>query len=196
MSSKWDKKYLNSVSPNEPCAVLSDNLHLLPANGSSMDVACGLGGNALLLAQLGLESYACDSSAVALEKLGVFAQQQKLRVNCELKDFEVGELSGGVFELKFDVIVVSHYLYRPLMPWLVEGLNVGGLLFFQTFSQNKLSDSGPGNPEYLLQPQELLSEFAELDLRYYKDDDRAGVDSPDGSGVDRDRVYYVGQKKG
>ena len=82
------------------------------------------------------------------------------------------------------------------MPWLVEGLNVGGLLFFQTFSQNKLSDSGPGNPEYLLQPQELLSEFAELDLRYYKDDDRAGVDSPDGSGVDRDRVYYVGQKKG
>lgn len=196
MSSKWDKKYLNSVSPNEPCAVLSDNLHLLPANGSSMDVACGLGGNALLLAQLGLESYACDSSAVALEKLGGFAQQQKLRVNCELKDFEVGELSGGVFELKFDVIVVSHYLYRPLMPWLVEGLNVGGLLFFQTFSQNKLSDSGPGNPEYLLQPQELLSEFAELDLRYYKDDDRAGVDSPDGSGVDRDRVYYVGQKKG
>lgn len=196
MSSKWDKKYLNSVSPNEPCAVLSDNLHLLPANGSSMDVACGLGGNALLLAQLGFESYACDSSAVALEKLGGFAQQQKLRVNCELKDFEVGELSGGVFELKFDVIVVSHYLYRPLMPWLVEGLNVGGLLFFQTFSQNKLSDSGPGNPEYLLQPQELLSEFAELDLRYYKDDDRAGVDSPDGSGVDRDRVYYVGQKKG
>jgi len=46
---------------------LTQNQHLLPSQGTALDLACGQGGNSQLLAKAGLDVLAWDSSAVAIE---------------------------------------------------------------------------------------------------------------------------------
>ena len=48
----------------------------------------------------------------------------------------------------FDVIVVSHFLDRRLAPAIAWALRPGGLLFYQTFAREAVTDQGPSNPEF------------------------------------------------
>ena len=67
---KWDNNYRGStVDFPRPCHVLDEYGYLLPASGNALDIACGLGGNALLLAAAGLNTTAVDISEVAIDKL-------------------------------------------------------------------------------------------------------------------------------
>lgn len=50
----------------QPSQVLLDNSHLLPASGRALDLACGLGANALYLAKRGMTTSAWDLSPVQL----------------------------------------------------------------------------------------------------------------------------------
>jgi len=194
MSSRWDNKYRSATAPGEACALLQANRHLLPNVGKSMDIACGLGGNALLLAEAGLQSYACDASSVALEKLQGFANAKDLTVHGQLRDFEDGEPGSLAFNDGFDVIVVSFYLYRPLLLSLVKALNPRGLLFYQTFSQAKRSQRGPSNPDFLLKPGELLSTFDDLDVIEYQDANwQDGVGQQSATHIDSDVIYFIGR---
>lgn len=183
---KWDKRYLSSTTCGEPCWLLEQFQHLLPASGRALDLACGLGGNAMLLARHDLETHAWDFSSIALRKLQSFATQQQFQIDTDLRDLERQPPPAN----SFDVIVVSHYLYRPLFPALVAALRPGGLVFYQTWHQQKRSDHGPSNPDYLLAPGELLEQFSALQTVYYREDGRHG--SPQ-EGL-RDLSYYVGCK--
>lgn len=184
--SKWDRRYHDSQSPGQCCWVLQNNLHLLPESGVGLDLACGLGANALTLAQNGLESHGWDSSAVALAKLQDFAKSDSLPVNTLLRDVEQAPPQAN----SFDVIVVSQFLYRPIFPALLDALKPGGLLFYQTFHQHKLSTEGPSSPDYLLAANELLTLLAPLQLLFYRED--AGVGNQT-QGL-RDCSYYVGRR--
>ena len=53
-----------------PAAVLTEFDHLLPAGGDALDVACGLGGNALHLARCGLSTRAWDNATTAMPQDG------------------------------------------------------------------------------------------------------------------------------
>ena len=55
---EWNLRYQAATDWPTPCQVLADNVHLLPTTGIALDLACGLGANALLLAQHGLTTYA------------------------------------------------------------------------------------------------------------------------------------------
>ena len=55
---KWNNRYAAVHVPNQVIDVLELNLHLLPAQGKSLDLACGLGGNALRMAELGFDRHA------------------------------------------------------------------------------------------------------------------------------------------
>jgi tellurite methyltransferase len=50
LRAKWDARYRERDRIPSPALVLSENLHLLPGSGAALDLACGLGENALLLA--------------------------------------------------------------------------------------------------------------------------------------------------
>lgn len=167
---KWDQRFRSATEPNTPAHVLSANTHLLPANGRALEIACGLGGNALLLAEHGLGVEALDVSPVALAKLKGFAEQRGLQIDARQADLEAGELIAQ----HYDVIVCSHYLYRPLCAALQNALNEGGLLFYQTFTRDKLEPVGPSREDYLLQRNELTKLFAGLDVIYYREDGRHG----------------------
>ncbi len=57
---------------------------------------------------------------------------------------------------RFSAVVVTNYLWRPLLPVLVESLSPGGALIYETFARGNERFGRPSNPEYLLQPGELL----------------------------------------
>lgn len=187
LQKKWDRRYRQS-STDEPVAarVLRENRHLLPAVGDALDLACGRGGNALLLAEAGLRVQAWDISPVAVEALQTRAIAERLALQAEVRDV----LIKPPPPTSFDVIVVSHFLERTLAESLCEALRPGGLLFYQTFVRDKVDPRGPSKPEYLLAENELLSLFAALRLRVYREEGRLG-DTTQGL---RNEALYVGQK--
>ncbi|MFT5575595.1 MAG: tellurite methyltransferase, partial [Bermanella sp.] len=130
---RWDTKYAAAVcvSSTAACEVLRSNLHLLPAQGRALDLACGLGANALLLAEQGLRVTARDISSVGLSTLERSAKASGLAIVSEQRDIEHNGVGGG----QFDVICVSRYLHRPLCAAISRALNPGGLLFYQTFCE-------------------------------------------------------------
>ena len=185
-SNKWDARYQAKTDPGEACWVLRNNLHLLPTVGRSLDLACGLGANSLCLAEHKLDSHAWDASSVALEKLTTFAAQRALTVTTLQRDIEQQPPEHN----SFDVIVVSQFLYRPMMKDLISALKPDGLLFYQTFTQQKLSSSGPNNEAFLLAPNELLTLLQPLQLVFYREDSHNGDPT---LGL-RDCSYYIGKK--
>ena len=183
---KWDNHYAQA-HVGAPARVLSENAYLLPESGEALEVACGMGGNAVFLAQHGLDVHAWDISQVAVKKLQEYALSEKLTLIAEVRD----SVQDAPAENSFDVIVVSHFLDRTLMPLLINALKPDGLLFYQTFSKLKVDDSGPSNPDFLLGDNELLSLCAPLRTVVYREEQRIG----DVSKGYRNLVNYVGQKK-
>ncbi|MDE2088953.1 MAG: methyltransferase domain-containing protein [Gammaproteobacteria bacterium] len=167
----WDERYRAAPAVAVAAArVLVENRHLLPASGAALDLACGLGGNALLLAAAGLETHAWDSSPVAIEKLHELARERGLRVDAEVRDVVRDPPQAN----RFDVIVVSRFLERDLAPRLIEALRPGGLLYYQTHARVRVDDRGPRNDAYRLADGELLALFAPLQLVVYREEGRIG----------------------
>ena len=54
-------------------------------------------------------------------------------------------------------MVVTNYLYRPLVPSLIDALAVGGVLIYETFAMGNERFGRPKNPKFLLRPGELLA---------------------------------------
>jgi hypothetical protein len=67
---------------------------------------------------------------------------------------------------RFDVVIVTNYLHRPLFESILDAVAVGGLLIYETFAQGNARFGRPSNPDYLLKKGELLrnmpSEFEVL----------------------------------
>lgn len=149
---------------------------LIPAGGRVLDLACGGGRHARLLAGMGYRVEAVDRDADALANLVGVAG-----VTTRCTDLENGP--WPYYADVFDGIVVSRYLWRPLFPQIFNALGEGGVLIYETFmegqqfivpprSQTQLAaprgvDVGlgrpgtdcvgkPSNPAYLLRPGELL----------------------------------------
>lgn len=171
MAPDWEARYRGrSVADAEPAAVLADNAHLLPEGGGALDVACGLGGNAVFLARAGLETVAWDSSPAAVDKLGAWARENRLPLTAEVRDVMAAPPEPECF----DVIAVSRFLERELAPALIGALRPGGVLFYQTFTRTRVSDRGPGSDRFRLGDNELLTLFAPLRVLAYREEGRVG----------------------
>ena len=184
---KWQQRYL-AAEANAPQAaqVLQQNAFLLPKLGRALDMACGRGGNALLLAAHGLETHAWDFAPAAIEALQQQAATQNLTIQGEVRDV----LAEPPPPASFDVISVSYYLERALAPALSAALRPGGLLFYETFSRDAVSDGGPSNPAFRLAPNELLQLFGDLRVISYRELSTLG-DTREG---ERDVAMLVAQK--
>jgi tellurite methyltransferase len=188
-SAKWDSRYLaaDDTAP-QPAYVLQAFAHLLPSSGTALDLACGLGGNALFLAERGLTVAAWDLSAVAIARLSEAARQRGLAITAEVHDVVAAPPAAA----SFDVIVVSRFLERSLCPALIAALKPGGLLFYQTWLRERTSSQGPSNPHFLLDSNELLRLFAPLTLRAYREEGCVG-DAQQGF---RNEALLVAQRSG
>ena len=183
---KWDSLY-RTAERGAPARVLEENVHLLPVQGRALEVACGLGANAIRLAQHGLEVEAWDTSAVAVERVRRYGTEQGLALRGEVRDVLRHPPPADCY----DVIVVTHFLDRELMPLLIEALRADGLLFFQTFTHRRCDDTGPRNPAYRLYDNELLHLCGGLRIVVYREEGVVG-DTTQGF---RNQAYLVGQKR-
>ncbi|MCH9699595.1 MAG: methyltransferase domain-containing protein [Gammaproteobacteria bacterium] len=165
---KWDNIYQRHADRQvsaQPAHVLTEFSYLLPETGKSLDLACGRGGNALFLAEKGFDSHAWDISRIVLDQLNTQAEQLQLNVSTRCIDIESAQLPSTCF----DVIVVSYFLNRSICEQIASMLKSGGLLFYQTFTVDN-QGQGPGNPDYLLERNELLVLFRQLQLIAYQED--------------------------
>ena len=69
----------------------------------------------------------------------------------------------------FDVVVVTNYLWRPLLPKIVGAVAPGGVLLYETFAAGNESVGKPSRPDFLLAPGELLAACAGLRVVAYED---------------------------
>lgn len=122
---------------------------LIPHGGTVLDLACGRGRHARLLAAMGYRVEAVDQDATALASLSSVAG-----ITARMADLETGAWSCGTG--RFDGIVVTHYLFRPLFGALIDALKPGGVLIYETFMAGNEAFGKPSNPEFLLQAGELL----------------------------------------
>jgi SAM-dependent methyltransferase len=122
---------------------------LIPAGGEVLDLACGAGRHARLLAGLHYRVEAVDGDEQLLAGLAGVAGIATRRA----------DLEGGpwpYYGRQFEGIVVTNYLWRPLLPSLMASLAEGGVLIYETFMAGNERFGRPSNPQFLLRPGELL----------------------------------------
>ncbi|MBU3593902.1 SAM-dependent methyltransferase [Polynucleobacter sp. 71A-WALBACH] len=117
--------------------------------GRVLDLACGAGRHAALLASLGHTILAVDRDISGVELLqGTSFQTREL--DLEGSDWPLlGQLFSG--------IVVTNYLYRPFLDELPKMLADGGVLIYETFADGNAQFGKPSNPNFLLKTGELLA---------------------------------------
>jgi SAM-dependent methyltransferase len=123
---------------------------LIVPGGRVLDLACGSGRHSLFLAQQGYQVEAVDRDAAAIA--GLAAQESQISTR-------VADLEGGpwpYYGSVFDAIVVTNYLFRPLLPQIMNALDVGGVLIYETFMVGNERFGKPSNPAFLLRQGELL----------------------------------------
>ena len=122
---------------------------IISKGGVVLDLACGSGRHSKLIASMGHEVLAVDQDVSALESLHhPFITTSRL------------DLEGADWPLKdteFSAIVVTNYLYRPHLDELPKMLQKEGVLIYETFAQGNGDFGKPSNPNFLLNPGELLA---------------------------------------
>jgi SAM-dependent methyltransferase len=132
----------------------------LPAGTRVLDLACGSGRHLRWLAERGHRVTGVDRDAAAIEPLR------------GLGEIVVADLEAGAWPLpgrRFDAVVVTNYLWRPLLPLIVDTVAEGGLLIYETFASGQESLGRPARPEFLLRPGELLQACSGLQVLAYED---------------------------
>jgi len=131
-----------------PSTWLTRWAHLIQPGGRVLDLACGSGRHAAWLAGQGFAVLAVDRDAEAVAGLPAGIEGR------------VADLEQGAWPLadaaRFDAVVVTNYLHRPLWPHLLDALAPGGVLVYETFAAGNETVGKPSRPDFLLQPGELL----------------------------------------
>jgi SAM-dependent methyltransferase len=157
---RWNQKYAAASSNPAftPDAILTQYAHLLDGRGLALDVACGVGHNALYLARRGYEVIAVDGSLAGLRYCREQLAATPLPVHLVAADLDQFIPPPE----RFALVLVVRYLNRPLIAHLKRALVPGGLMIYQTFNRHRLLMNPDFNPDYLVEPGELNSLFADF----------------------------------
>lgn len=129
--------------------------------GTVLDVAAGGGRHTRHLRRLGYRAVAVD---VDLSRMADLASDDGV----ELVEADIEKSPWPFDARKFDGIVVTNYLHRPLFPSLAKSLAAGGVLIYETFAEGNEQWGRPSNPDFLLREGELCNAFSELTLIEYE----------------------------
>jgi tellurite methyltransferase len=173
---KWNRKYLERITIKEEEPKANTRLMNLSASlkgGKALDLACGLGGNSLFLAQSGYEVQALDVSDVAVDYIRERANGQQLPIKSMV--YDLTNLRNIPLEKNFfDLVIITYYLDRSIFPFVKKLVNDYGYFFMETFYKSpKLGDHGVSN-QYKLGPQELLREFGNWKVLFYEENEEEG----------------------
>ena len=129
------------------------------APASALDLACGGGRHLRWLAGCGWAVTGVDRDGAALRPLAGLG---------ELIEADIENGPWPVEGRRFDLVLVTNYLWRPLLPRIVEAVAPGGRLVYETFAAGHEALGRPSRPDFLLRPGELLSACAGLQVLGYE----------------------------
>lgn len=159
---KWNSRFASQESflGRRPSPFLSREIARIMQQApgrQALDIACGEGRNSIFLATHGFHVTGVDISEVGLAKAACRAREEGAVVEFVHADLEVFRPVGP-----FDLVLNFNFLLRPLIPLEVDLLTPGGLLLFDTILTSPLLPA-PTNPDFYLQPGELLRLFSLYD---------------------------------
>ena len=137
--------------------------HLVKSKGTVLDVACGHGRHAIYFHQLKHSVTLVDRAQEAIDSIAIKAHA------CEKV---VADIENGPWPFagrQFDAVVVTNYLWRPLMSTLLASLADGGVLIYETFTHGNETVGKPSRPDFLLGRSELLDICKDLRVVAYED---------------------------
>ena len=170
-------------NPDRPVPEVQDNAvntaspwvarwsHLAPPGASVLDIACGGGRH--------LEWFARRGHAVT----GIDRDTEAARQRVSSAELITADIEAGPWPLapvpssngedlpttrRFGLVVVTNYLWRPLMPQIMDSVAPGGVLIYETFAIGNETVGRPRRPEFLLQPGELLRACADWHIVAYE----------------------------
>ncbi|RYF15260.1 MAG: class I SAM-dependent methyltransferase [Comamonadaceae bacterium] len=134
--------------------------HLVPAGGAVLDLACGRGRHMRWFAARGHPVTGVDRDADALATLAGVGETV------------AADIENGPWPLdgrQFAAVVVTNYLWRPLLPRILAAVAPGGVLLHETFAQGNETVGKPARPDFLLAPGELLRAYGGLRVVAFED---------------------------
>ena len=162
---KWNQRYRqDSYHKNNPVTLVEQWLPGLPL-GRALDVACGAGRNALLLAQAGYRVDAIDISREGLKLARREAVNRGLTINWIEHDLDRPYL----FDTGYDVILVMWYVKLDLISRLCDCLAPGGYLLCEEHLLTDQQVIGPTGRDYRVAPGELRGAISGVDILFYEE---------------------------
>lgn len=134
--------------------------HLLEPDATVLDVACGSGRHLAWFAGRGHQVTGIDQSTDSARQN--VPQAELVSADIESGPWPLKENDGQI--RRFGAVVVTNYLWRPLLPTLIASVAPGGVLLYETFADGNGQFGRPSRADFLLQRGELLHACAELDL--------------------------------
>lgn len=134
--------------------------HLVPTGGTVLDLACGRGRHLRWFAARGHPVTGVDRDPEAIATLQGVGETL------------VADIENAPWPLpdrRFDAVIVTNYLWRPLFPRILDSVAEGGVLLHETFAQGNETVGKPSRPDFLLAPGELLSAYPGLRVVAYED---------------------------
>ncbi|MGE5195237.1 MAG: class I SAM-dependent methyltransferase [Deltaproteobacteria bacterium] len=164
---RWDAKYADKPVPDRlsPDDWLIDQAAGLPP-GRALELACGLGHNAIWLALHGWQVDAVDISPAGLHRAADLASRCGARVNWIAADLDDFEPEAA----RYDLVLIFRFLDRQRLPGIIQqALRPEGRLIYETFSTPHVSrpDSHMKNPAFALEPGELPRLFPQFAVESY-----------------------------
>lgn len=124
--------------------------HLVVPQGCVLDVACGFGRHAYWFYGLNHTLALVDQAQSAIDSITIPTQA------CDKVTADIENGPWPFAGQQFDAVVVTNYLWRPLIPTLLASLAPGGVMIYETFAQGNETVGKPSRPDFLLRPGELL----------------------------------------
>jgi SAM-dependent methyltransferase len=134
--------------------------HLVPARGAVLDVACGHGRH--------MRWFSAQGHPV----IGVDRSEEAIAAAAGLGEAVLADIENGPWPFAgrtFDGVVVTNYLWRPLLATIVQSVAPGGALIYETFAVGNETVGKPSRPDFLLQPGELLRACQDLRVVAYEE---------------------------
>lgn len=149
--------------------------HLVVERGTVLDLACGHGRHLRWFAGRGHPVIGVDRAQAALDSVADLAAAGQAQL--VLADIENGPwpFVDGPNPRLFDALVVTNYLWRPLLPTIIQSLAIDGVLLYETFAHGNATVGKPSRPDFLLRNGELLQVCSDLRIVAFEDGFR---DSP------------------
>jgi SAM-dependent methyltransferase len=137
--------------------------HLIKPDASVLDIACGSGRHLQWFAQRGHAVTGVDRDLSATQLMNAALTL----VEADIENHAWPLTHNGAPE-PFDAVIVTNYLWRPLLPTVLASLAPGGVLLYETFAVGNETLGRPSRPDFLLKTGELLEICKDLHIVAYE----------------------------